>query len=305
MNREVPLTVLRAQEGTGKSTLLADWVRTQRRPVVWVNLGPDVTDRGTFWDIVATAMRDSGVLSSKEVLAIEPTTDPARLRRRLVRSLSGIAERCVVVIDNAEVVASHEELGGELAADWYAILRATGALRLVVASRWITHLEDLRIAQRIDHTFLHYADLRFTPEEVTELLGALEGPDRTWSDNSVTAQVMHESTGGSPGLMKAVLMAARASQVEGAGEIRTLAHQITRSWIRSEVEDPAQAALMRFLLRISVPEVLPPGLPEHLDNGNGTTAQQLTMLEEKGIISIDPTTLVAAVDPVSLPHVRA
>src|SRR5207302_6217420 len=50
------LVLVSAPPGFGKSTLLADWARSTRRPVAWLSLDPDDNDVPRFWRYVAAAV---------------------------------------------------------------------------------------------------------------------------------------------------------------------------------------------------------------------------------------------------------
>ena len=56
---EPPLTVLAAAPGSGKTSLLAQWVRTIDRPVAWLSCTMDDADPSVFWRDVEVAIRQA------------------------------------------------------------------------------------------------------------------------------------------------------------------------------------------------------------------------------------------------------
>src|SRR5947209_18085440 len=53
----LPLVVLAAGPGSGKTVLLADWVLARQAPVAWINLTAADAAPQRFWPLLASALR--------------------------------------------------------------------------------------------------------------------------------------------------------------------------------------------------------------------------------------------------------
>ena len=56
---DLPLTLLSAGPGAGKTVLLADWVRQSGVPVAWLNPTPADAEPRRFWRLLESALRES------------------------------------------------------------------------------------------------------------------------------------------------------------------------------------------------------------------------------------------------------
>ena len=157
-----------APAGFGKSTLLADWVQLDRRPVAWLSLDEGDNDPVRFWRHIAAAMDRArpGVAERASLLVGDPTSSsfmPAVTA--LVNDLAESAEEHLIHAQHVHrsVVFLLEHL--------------PGSLRLVVASRSDPPLPLARLRARGQSAELRAADLRFTLAEAAQLMAASTGLD--------------------------------------------------------------------------------------------------------------------------------
>ena len=70
------LTLVSAPAGSGKSTLVAEWVAASRRAAAWISLDPGDNNPALFWTYVVTALRtarpDVGERALPHVRACRP-----------------------------------------------------------------------------------------------------------------------------------------------------------------------------------------------------------------------------------------
>lgn len=166
---ELPLTLLAAPAGSGKTVLLADWLRNRAHArVAWLTLDRTDNDRRRFWADLTAAL--AGIL--------DPDADPmAGLRPPPLGSFDGFvasflnaaaATECpvTVVLDDAHEVGSDAVLN-----DLDAILEhGQPGLRLVIATRVDPplRLQRLRMAGNVGE--IRFRDLSFTRDEAGQLL---------------------------------------------------------------------------------------------------------------------------------------
>lgn len=166
---ELPLTLLAAPAGAGKTILLADWLRSRNdQRVAWLTLDRANNDRRRFWaDLTAALQR-----------VLDPTRDPlAGLRPPPLGSFDGFvasflnaaaatSDPVTIVLDDAQEIGSDAVL-----TDLDAMLEhGQPGLRLIVATRIDPplRLQRLRMAGNVGEIRFH--DLSFTREEAGQLL---------------------------------------------------------------------------------------------------------------------------------------
>ncbi|HKC26798.1 MAG TPA: AAA family ATPase, partial [Jatrophihabitans sp.] len=124
LDADVPLTVLRAPLGFGKSTLVAQYLR--ERPdnaarAAWIRLGADFADRAQFWAAVLRALEDV-----PDLVVPDGPNPRARVRGALLQATDALT----LVLDEFEHVTA-QGVDDEL----LTILRDSRHLRLVVCLR--------------------------------------------------------------------------------------------------------------------------------------------------------------------------
>jgi len=135
---EKPVTLLIADAGYGKTTTLAAYVRTLRRPVVWYSLMPSDADLVVFCRCLLAGIRREYPRFGR---AFEQAVEEARPGGRSAEMLAGTlanqlaalrAPGVVVILDDYQEIAAHPPIGAFMA----TLLRQFPAgLRLIVAAR--------------------------------------------------------------------------------------------------------------------------------------------------------------------------
>jgi LuxR family maltose regulon positive regulatory protein len=173
LDEQVPVTLLCAPAGSGKTMLMSSWLANGAAPgaVAWVEVERDETDATRFWTAVMDALRQSGAIAAGDPLA---TLAPAPLGghdefvQRLLEGLQELPAPVLLVLDDLHHLRSDGALGS-LA---QLLERAPGQLRTVIISRRDPKLglHRLRLAGQL--TEIRGADLDFTAGEAAELMAA-------------------------------------------------------------------------------------------------------------------------------------
>jgi LuxR family maltose regulon positive regulatory protein len=163
----LPLVLLAAGPGAGKTVLLTDWALAQKAPVGWINLTvADAESPRRFWLLLCSALRAcTGLNDIAPARAAYPTIGAVQ---SLLGSMSDFAIAPVLVIDDAHLLRHQAVLE---ALD--LILRsAPPRLRLVLAARSdpLLPVHRYRLAGLMRE--VRAAELAMTREEVRELLVA-------------------------------------------------------------------------------------------------------------------------------------
>lgn len=235
--------VVTAPSGFGKTTLLQSWV--DQRPsnatrVVWVALSADVATRQDLWHLVVTSALRGGVIApdaARELTAeIDTLDDPMPTVAEFLRGCGPL----LVVLDAYERL---RDLSDEIDDDIMALASDVNALEVVVTTRADTRLSDEVLIMRGLVRVIDEADLRFTTEEVEQLLEihaphAAEAAERIASD-----------TRGYPLGVRAVAHGLRRLGKTPSFDSNAWQRLVAED-LKSQIADPA---LFDFVLDTSVP----------------------------------------------------
>lgn len=173
------LTVVQAGSGFGKTTLLADWIRTRPNsaPAVWVTADESVHDAVTFWREALDGLDRAGLVQGTALSEIEVRGDIAdMLSTSLRRGFSSLSRPVTLVIDGFERL-----VGTEVERDLLELLRRTDRLQLVIATHISSALSGLETATQLDTVIIKASALRFDADEVRILASRL-GVDASRSE---------------------------------------------------------------------------------------------------------------------------
>jgi LuxR family transcriptional regulator, maltose regulon positive regulatory protein len=161
----LPVTLLAAGPGTGKTVLLTDWARRCDARVAWLNPTAADAEPRRFWRLLM-----SSLLEAHDSERVPAVVMPRGIGTDLVQALfSRVPEstaQLVVIIDDAHMLTHPEVLEGldSLVRGWRP------GLRLVLAARSdpLLPLHRYRLAGQLHE--LRAADLAMTPAEIRQVL---------------------------------------------------------------------------------------------------------------------------------------
>lgn len=251
-----PLTVLAAGPGYGKTTLLAEFAAELRAPICWLSLDDYDADPRTFLSYLLAAVRQKFPKFGRrsEALLREQTVSTEWLRAlagalntELTLDLPG---RLVLVLDDAHALDEHSGVWQVLD---HLLTHPPEESHLILAGRVAPPLRTLpRLLARGQASALSTDDLRFTDEEVRELLAQRYG-------DAIPEEALRrarECEGWAAGLVLSGLAPAGMSP-RGADD-----RQWLFGYLAAEVLEAQDATTRDFLLTTSV---LPELIPEECD----------------------------------------
>jgi len=115
-SRSVPLTLLSASAGFGKTTLLSAWASQSTRGVAWLTLDDQDNDPARFWAYVIAALRKAGTSLGEAAEALLHSTQPALLTgalTSLINELAALAQDTSLILDDYHLMrepAIHDSL---------------------------------------------------------------------------------------------------------------------------------------------------------------------------------------------------
>jgi len=198
----VPLTLVSAPAGYGKSVLVSHWMDSQVHPVIWISLDAGDGELRQFISYLAGAIAIRFPEASEVLHELNSGSEPppiASLVCHLLNELSNLEKPVTLVLDDYHHLAQssdvHQLIDGlllhpPLQAHFVLITRRDPPV-LLTRLRALGQMLEIRMR-----------DLQFTQEEVAELLESATG--RTASDKSIT-HLQQEVEGWAVGLRLASL----------------------------------------------------------------------------------------------------
>jgi LuxR family transcriptional regulator, maltose regulon positive regulatory protein len=253
------IVVVSAPAGSGKTLMLADWVRSAEGPeTAWISLDSDDNDPRRLWSAVLAAVLALPSVAADAEQAGQATLPPEDAD--LVETLADLLDRADrpvrVVLDDV-----HELTGREVLRDLARLARlAPAGLRLVLTSRSDPPISvpRLRLEGRLYE--LRADALRFT---LTDTAALLTATGLALSDPQI--RVLHARTEGwAAGLRLAALAMRRTDDPvaflsEFSGDERSVAEYLT-----GEILEGLTSDIQDFLRVVSVCSPLPVALAVEL-----------------------------------------
>ncbi|MBO9625698.1 MAG: hypothetical protein J7484_04910 [Microbacterium sp.] len=233
-------TVIRAAAGSGKTSLIVDWLATsERMPTAWVMLDEQCRSAASFWHRVIATMVGQGIVAEGSAAArlLSGEADATQAPGLLIAELNARAAEVLLVVDDLHLLdsAAQEQLRH--------VLTHAHRLRLIAASRTATLLDDPETAVRIGLGTLTGDDLLVTPDELHALspVGADLSPAERDELLAITRGNML-----SVRLALSVVDRARSENADEVDLVATIARQMSRDVLGSfgSPRDRDRAALL-------------------------------------------------------------
>jgi LuxR family maltose regulon positive regulatory protein len=258
-NLSHPVTLVTAPAGSGKTTLVADFVRAHTRRFVWYQLDRGDADPLVFLEYLAHGVRQAVpgfgdvTLSYLRQSADEIARSPARAVDVLLNEvLREVSQQLVVVLDD------YHHLGRETAV--HAVLDRLisylpDVLHVIVVSRDVPPLALSRLRSQDSLAIIDRQELLFTDKETRELF-------RQVFDLELSPEQLTEYRERTQGWITALQLVRQFAQREAASEAGTadLMEILRRSehdifdYFAEEVFADEPVDVRRFLLRVSLLE---------------------------------------------------
>jgi LuxR family maltose regulon positive regulatory protein len=276
------LTLVCAPAGFGKTTLLADWLRSGGRPVAWLSLDAGDNDPVRFWRHVVAAL-DRARPGTGERVAPLLGSPPSSLQGLVTALINELAahpgeSELVLVLDDYHLVDArpvHASLG-------FLLGHLPPGLHLVLASRSDPPLPLARLRARGQLAELRTDDLRFTAEEAAALLRESAGPGLP---GDAVAALVARTEGWAAGLQLAALSLRGRSDVAGFVAAFSGSHRFILDYLTGEVLDGQPEQVREFLLETSVLERLSGGLCDAV-TGRDDGQAMLERVEQAGLFLV-------------------
>jgi len=177
----LPLTLVVAPAGWGKSTLVADWLRQDRVTAGWVSLDGGDDDPHRFWRYLLLAAGQAGPGAGTAALRRLDAAKSDVLRDVLptfINEVTSSGRPLVLALDDYHLITS-----AQVHASVAALLdRCPPQLHLVLITRADPPLQLSRLRVRGELAELRAEHLRFSPDEAREFFGGRLGTQLSEQD---------------------------------------------------------------------------------------------------------------------------
>ena len=177
-NLALPVTLVTANAGSGKTTLVADFLRKQGRPYVWYQLDHTDADPAVFLGYLAYGIQQRvGNVGETTFAYLQQASELAQQPERaadvlLNEILEGVEQQLIIVLDDYHHLGSETRVHAVLDR---LIAYLPDVIHIIIISREIPPLTLARLRSQDSLSLIDRTDLLFTDEEMQELFRKIFG----------------------------------------------------------------------------------------------------------------------------------
>ncbi|WP_409347112.1 LuxR C-terminal-related transcriptional regulator [Paenibacillus sp. MBLB4367] len=242
------LTLISASAGSGKTTLVSEWLADCSQPAAWLSLEKGDNDLASFLRYFIAALQTIGTNLGEGAIGLLQSPPPLpteSIMTALVNEITAIPDHFVLVLDDYHVM-DDRAIDNALA---FLLERMPPQMHLVIATREDPRLPLARLRVRDQLTEVRATDLRFTSAETAEFLDEVMGLNLS-SEN--IALLESRTEGWIAGLQLAAL--SMIGHKDPAGFIQSFSgsHRYVLDYLVEEVLQQQSVSMQTFLLRTSI-----------------------------------------------------
>jgi LuxR family transcriptional regulator, maltose regulon positive regulatory protein len=247
-SRSVPLTLVSASAGFGKTTLLSSWANQSACKVAWLSLDEQDSDPARFWIYVIAALRHGGAPLGEAASAILHAPQSPQLTvalTALINDLAAQTQDIVLILDDYHMIgepAIHSSLQ-------FLLDHMPPCLHVILASRADPPLALARLRARDQVIEIRETDLRLREEEGASFLTQIMRLDLSGDE---IGRLETRTEGWIAGLQLAALALRRHADVSAFLQTFAGSHRLILDYVQEEILDPLPEGQRRFLLYTSI-----------------------------------------------------
>ena len=273
------LTLISARAGSGKTTLVSEWLHQQERPSVWLSLDTNDNDPWRFLSYLVEALRQLGItISHTEQDTLETSGIPPvdALITELINDIAANPSPFILVLDDYHFIQNdwiHKTIG-------FLIERQPPEMHLVLTTRVDPPLPLAHLRARGQLTEIRDRDLLFSAGEGVEYLNDVMELDLSVE---AVATIQLRTEGWIAGMQMAAI-SARGHEKDGdlAAFIEAFGgtNRFILDYLTEEVLDRQLPAIQEFLIETSILQRLCGGLCDAVRSGVTTEHDSQSILAQ-------------------------
>ncbi|MFC9707653.1 LuxR C-terminal-related transcriptional regulator [Paenibacillus sp. NPDC056933] len=242
------LTLVSAAAGSGKTTLVSQWLETSPHSIVWISLEEADNDPARFLMYLFAAMNhivpslDEGITMSIQSQQLLPTDT---MITYLLNEVSVISNSIVLVLDDYHFIQS-EQINDILG---YMLDHMPSHMHLIITTRQQPRMSLPRLRARNQVIEIGDSDLRFTSTEANMFLNQVMGVILSQEDSMLLEA---RTEGWIAGLQLAALSIQRSSDPKAFMDSFNGNHPFILDYLVEEVLELQTERIQTFLLRTSI-----------------------------------------------------
>ncbi|GCE18725.1 hypothetical protein KDK_25250 [Dictyobacter kobayashii] len=281
---EVPLTLVAAPAGFGKSTLVSSWLKQSNSATAWVSLEKSDDEPMYFWTYIFTACNMLYSGSAEVALSLLHALPPPKIESILavlINSLVTLPHEVIIVLDDYHSIENNSIHQGMS----FLIDHLPEQVHLLIATRADPMLPIARLRSRGQLIELRAADLRFSTEEIKVFLQ--QENQLALSPQEISA-LEERTEGWATGLQLASLSLQGQKDTGHFIQLFTGSHRYIVDYLVQEVLEQLTIAQQQFLLQTALLSRLNSDLCEAV-TGQSAGQEMLQWLEQANLflISLD------------------
>ncbi len=247
-SRSLPLTLLSASAGFGKTTLLSAWASQGTGKIAWLSLDEQDNDPTRFWTYVIAALRKANSPVGEGALAMLHSSQPSLLTgalTSLINELAALSQNTALILDDYHLMS--ERVIQESVQ--FLLDHIPSCLHLLLASRGDPPLALARLRARGQVIEIREQDLRLSSEEAARFLTQVMDLPLTEED---IGRLETRTEGWIGGLQLAALSLRRHDDVSAFLQAFAGSHRFILDYVQEEILEPLPEDQQHFLLQTSV-----------------------------------------------------
>ena len=242
------LTLVSAQAGFGKTTLVSHWINDQKRPAAWLSMDEGHNDLTRFLIYLVAALQKISSEIGSGSLSIIKSPQGAQTElvlTALLNEIAAVSDNFIIVLDDYHVI-DNSAVDDALS---FLLDHLPPQMHLVIATREDPHLPLSRLRVRGQLNELRAADLRFSQTEAAEFLSKSIGFELSADDVSALET---KTEGWIAGLQLAALSMKSPKDVDSFIKSFTGSHRFVLDYLLEEVLNRQDDQIQDFLLFTSI-----------------------------------------------------
>lgn len=242
------LILVSAPAGFGKTTILAEWLRSRPHVSCWLSLDAADNDPARFFTYVISALQTAAPGVADDLVAPLRSPQPPAAEAvvaALVSELLPAPDPLILVLDDYHVITS-AAVNGAVA---FLLENLPPSVHLVISTRSDPPIPIARLRSRGQVVEIRTDDLRFTPDEAAAFLSRTMGLDLTPEQ---VAALDARAEGWIAGLQMAALSMRGREDVDGFVRAFAGTHRFIMDFMLEEVLAREPEDVQTFLLRTAI-----------------------------------------------------